>query len=264
MIDAATLRDRLPIGSLGDPFRFFPSVGSTNDQAKQQAEAGAPHGSLFVAEEQTAGRGRGVNRWSTPAGSALAMSVILRPADLQPGDTLALNVLGALAVAVAIEGFGGQPLIKWPNDVLLGGKKVAGVLVEAAWREQVMEYAVVGVGVNVRPAAVPPAEQLSFPAASVEGVLGEPIAREELLLSILRAMDHWLSRLDSPALLEAWQQRMAYAGEPVEVEGAAGRRRGRLHGVTQGGQLQLETEDGSLLVVGANFHGLRPVDFNLR
>lgn len=264
MIDESKLNERLPIGLLGEPNWFFPTIGSTNDQAKELAEAGAPHGSLLVAEEQTAGRGRGDHHWSTPAGSALAMSLILRPAAMQAGNPLALNVLGALSVAESIEAIGGRPQIKWPNDVLLEGKKVAGVLVEAAWREDALEYAVIGMGVNVRPAAVPPAAQLSFPAASVEGVLGETVDRAALLLSILRSMDYWLSRMDSASLLQAWQERMAYLGRMVEVEGAAGSYRGVLQGVTQQGQLRLESEGKGVLQVGADFHRLRPVDSDPR
>lgn len=256
--------ERLPVGSLGEPFWFFPTIGSTNDQAKQEAEAGAPHGALLVADEQTAGRGRGGNRWTTPAGSALAMSLILRP-SLPAGSTpFALNVLGALAVSEAVESIGGEPAIKWPNDVLMAGRKVAGVLVEAAWRESDLEYVVIGIGVNVQPAAVPAEHQVAFPAASVEGVLGRSVDRVELLVGILRSLDHWLDHLGSAELLAAWEERLAYVGQAVELESDTGSARVEMLGVTPEGRLRLRAADGSEMVAGDDFRSLRPVDSDRR
>jgi BirA family biotin operon repressor/biotin-[acetyl-CoA-carboxylase] ligase len=262
MFGESRLRELLPVGSLGAPFVFFPTIGSTNDLAKQKAEAGAPHGTLLIAEEQTAGRGRGDNRWSTPAGSALAFSLILRPGALPTGGPLALNVLGALAVSEAIESLGGEPQIKWPNDVLMAGKKVAGVLVEAAWREDKLEYTVIGIGVNVLPAAVPPDEQVSFPAASVEGLLSRKVDRVELLVAILRSLDHWLERLTMPALVTAWGRRLAYLGQAVVLESDAGSEQGILQGVTASGQLRLQAADGREWVAGDEFRGMRAVDYD--
>ncbi|MGA9533999.1 MAG: biotin--[acetyl-CoA-carboxylase] ligase [Anaerolineales bacterium] len=264
MVDSTSLAERLPVGSLGEPFWFFPTIGSTNDRAKEEAEAGAAHGALLVANEQTAGRGRGDNRWSTPAGSALALSLVLRPEPLSATGPLSLNVLGALAVSEAIEQLGGEPEIKWPNDVLLARRKVAGVLVEAAWREAELEYAVIGIGVNVKPAAVPADEQVSFPAASVEGLLKRPVDRDEMLIAILSSLDYWLGRLSTPALLEAWEGRLAYLGEAVILEKDTGPEQGILLGVTKDGRLRLQGADGTERVAGDDSRGLRPVDSDPR
>jgi BirA family biotin operon repressor/biotin-[acetyl-CoA-carboxylase] ligase len=188
------------------------------------------------------------------------MSLVVRPDDLSAGGLLALNVLGALSVAESIETLGGEPQIKWPNDVLLAGRKVAGVLVEAAWQETRLEYAVIGTGVNVLPGSVPPDREVAFPATSVAGVLGSPVDRGELLLRILGSLDRWLDALGSPALLEAWQRRLAYLGGQIVIEGPVGEERGVLAGISAAGGLVLEGTDGQRRSLGAGYHSLRPVD----
>ncbi|MFN2194988.1 MAG: biotin--[acetyl-CoA-carboxylase] ligase, partial [Anaerolineales bacterium] len=149
--------------------RYFPTVGSTNDLAAEWAARGAPEFSLVVADEQTAGRGRAGRQWHTPPGAALAFSLVLRPQDQPNLDIPRLTALGSLAVCTAlIDDYALPAQIKWPNDVLVNGKKLCGVLVEAAWQAGSIKYAVLGTGVNVAAAAVPQGVSLAFPATDIE------------------------------------------------------------------------------------------------
>ena len=107
MLTVERLRAGLPVDGLGEPLYFFSTIGSTNEYARELGEQGAPHGTLVVADEQTAGRGRGQNHWSTPPQSAIALSLVLRPEELAPDQVGRLNAIGALAVAEAIEALHG-------------------------------------------------------------------------------------------------------------------------------------------------------------
>lgn len=258
-MDVETLRRRLPVGGLGEPLEFHHQVGSTNDRAHALAAQGAPHGALVVAEEQTAGRGRAGRRWYTPPGAALALSLVLRPPALKPTQAAALPALGALAVAEALEAAGVRAEIKWPNDVLLAGRKVAGVLAEAVWEGAGLAYAVLGIGVNVRPQAVPPEDRLDFPATCVEAVVGQPVERAGLLVAVVAGVARWLPRLGEADLRQAWEARLAFRGQEVAVTGALGSLRGRVVGLADDGRLRLETEGGPVLVGFGEVH-LRPID----
>lgn len=260
MLDPGLLEASLPILGLGKPFYYFPTISSTNDKALALVEAGAPHGTLVVAEEQTAGRGRGGRRWLTPAGAAIALSLVLRwerPVGGVPGS---LSVYGALAVAEAAERLGRQAQIKWPNDVLVGGRKVAGVLVEAQWQGSSLVSAVVGIGVNLGPASVPPPGHADFPAGCLDEAGAGPIDPNAFVVELLRAAGHWYPKLGSPEMLAAWESRLAFKGTQVIVVDGAARKRGRLAGLDGEGNLVLEAAAGRRIVVGAAAADLRPID----
>jgi BirA family biotin operon repressor/biotin-[acetyl-CoA-carboxylase] ligase len=153
-MDERTLRKTLsgiPLGGL----RYFEQTGSTNDIALAWAAAGSPDLALVYAEEQTAGRGRGTRRWFTPAGAALAFSLVLRPLAGAEQPISLFSTLGALAVCEALEKHALQPQIKWPNDVLLNRRKVCGILAESVWLGEQVESVVLGVGLNIKPEAIP-------------------------------------------------------------------------------------------------------------
>ncbi len=170
---SAALAD-LPLGGL----RFFDSIGSTNDEALAWISEDAQDLSIVVADEQTAGRGRSGQKWLTPPGSALAFSLILRPSTLERTVPGRITGLGALALAQCCADLGiSTARIKWPNDLLLNGRKAAGILVESAWAGNVLDASVLGIGLNVTAAAVPPASQVTFPATSLETELGRPPER---------------------------------------------------------------------------------------
>jgi BirA family biotin operon repressor/biotin-[acetyl-CoA-carboxylase] ligase len=211
-------------GPLGRPRLHLRQVDSTNDRARILAVAGAPHGALVTAGEQTAGRGRQGRRWSAPAGTALLMSLVVRGAP-------ALLPLAA-AVAVA-EMAGPEAEIKWPNDVLIAGGKVAGILVEGRPLEG---WSVLGIGVNVAVAL----EELPVEVRGRAATLGREVGEIEATLeSLLAGLERWLAA--SPAaVLTAWRRRDALLGR--EVAWAGGRGRGA--GIDGEGRLVVALDGG--------------------
>lgn len=246
----------LPLGEI----RWFESIGSTNDEALAWASAGAPNGSLVAADRQTRGRGRLGRSWETHPGAALAVSLILRPAVDEMEYFGLFSPLGGLAVCQALESEYSLPAeIKWPNDVLVGRRKVCGVLAEAGWDGSALDSMVIGIGINVAPGSVPPAGQLNFPATCVEEALGRPVDRWRLLAAVVAQMIQLRPRLGSLQFLKAWEERLAYRGELVRLENSGGQPvNGTLLGVTSEGSLRLAREDGSEVHFSAGDVSLRP------
>jgi BirA family biotin operon repressor/biotin-[acetyl-CoA-carboxylase] ligase len=222
------------VSTLGTPHLHLRETTSTSDRARALAAAGAPHGTLVTAAAQTAGRGRQGRIWSAPPGRALLMSLVLRhPRRLLP-------LAAAVAVAEAAAATGADARIKWPNDVLIDGRKVAGVLAEARPQDG---WAVLGIGVNVavRPGELPP--ELRDTAATL-GL--EAVEVRTVLDRVLVELDHALA-LDTPVLLDAWRSRDALRGRPVEW--ASGR--GVAAGIDGEGRLVVELDDGGRTALGA-------------
>jgi BirA family biotin operon repressor/biotin-[acetyl-CoA-carboxylase] ligase len=235
------------VSRVGMPaLHFFPSIGSTNDEALAWAEAGAADYSLVVADQQTAGRGRLNRGWVTNPGAALAFSLVLHPSTDELEKLARFSPLAALAICAALEDlYGLAAQIKYPNDVLLNGRKTAGILVETAWNGSRPGALVIGAGINVAPESVPPAAEVSFPATCVESELGRPVDRWELLRAVLEKLVSWRERLASPEFMAAWRARLAFRGEPVSITATAGQdRTGRLLDVDDDGRLVLEDLDG--------------------
>ena len=242
------------------PFRYFPSIGSTMDEAQAWAEAGAPDGAVVAADEQTSGRGRLQRRWVTRPGSALAFSIVLRPTPAELPHLALLSPLGGLAVCTALEDtLGLAPQIKWPNDVLLARHKTCGILAEAFWQGPQLEAVILGIGINIAPGSVPPPQELLFPATCVEDFTHQPVERNTLMVAILDQLDGWRAQLGSPAFMDAWQARLAFRGEPVEIQFPANPVLvGRLQGVDADGNLRIELESGEMVSVAAGDVRLRP------
>jgi BirA family biotin operon repressor/biotin-[acetyl-CoA-carboxylase] ligase len=208
--------------SLGEPREHHETIGSTNQRARELAEGGAAHGTLVTAGEQTAGRGRQGRTWQTPAGVAIAASLVLREFDGL------LPLRAGLAVADVA---GATALVKWPNDVWIEGRKVAGILVEA--RD---DWAVLGIGVNVAldPATLPPE------VAAIAGTLGrEPSEVEPTLAELLARLEHWL-REGKSAVLAALRERDALLGRAVRWDGGSGEGAG----IDDAGALIVRLDDG--------------------
>jgi BirA family biotin operon repressor/biotin-[acetyl-CoA-carboxylase] ligase len=244
----------LPLGGI----RYYDQTGSTNDVALAWTDSGAPDLSLVYAEEQTAGRGRGDRAWFTPPGAALAFSLLFRPRSSEQASIPLFSALGALAVCQMLETLRLQPQIKWPNDVLLRGRKVCGILAESTWNGGSVDSIVVGIGINIKPASVPPPEQLNFPATCVEGEVllekavsvNQALDRGSLLRQTVLAILQWRELLTSPVFLQAWESRLAFRGEQVEIwgEGQA-LRAGELLGLAPDGSLSLKSPLGEVFSV---------------
>ena len=240
----AMVEARLKPGSLGLPFYYFPEIDSTNLEARRRAEAGAPHGTCLVAEHQTAGRGRLDRRWQAPKDSALLFSIILRP-ELSLRRVFALNNLISLAVCRSLEKHGGVgAAIKWPNDVYLEGKKLAGVLTEFTSRAEAVEYAVVGVGLNVNQ-KLDWLAGLDQPAMSLMAATGHAWDRATLLAQILEEMtalhEHFMSG-GGQVLAQEYAERSLILGLEVTVREGKAVRKGKAVGFAPEGALLLEEE----------------------
>lgn len=245
----------LPLGDL----RFFESISSTNDEALAWAAQDAPDLSLVIADEQTSGRGRSGRKWFTPPKTALAFSLILRPTAAERTHPARTTGLGALALADSLRTIGLAPQIKWPNDVLLNGKKVAGILVESVWTGDTLDASVLGMGVNVLAASVPPADQTLFPATSIENELGNPIEPTELFSDILASLIGWRSRLGTNKFMQAWEDALAFRGKQVQVwAGNDEPLTGFLLGLESDGSLRLRDERGNPVTVQFGEIHLRP------
>jgi BirA family transcriptional regulator, biotin operon repressor / biotin---[acetyl-CoA-carboxylase] ligase len=175
--------------------------------------------------------------------------------------------LGGLAVSATLQrGYGIDAQIKWPNDVLVGGRKLCGVLAEAAWMGAEMNAVILGIGVNVTPQAVPPLEDQAFPATSVEQALGQPVDRAQLLHDILKNLLYWRRRLDTTDFWRAWNANLAFKGEwvtlqpglPPESGQAEPPMRGRLLGLDRLGNLRVQDEQGQEFTFTTGELHLRP------
>ncbi len=246
---------QLPIPTI----KWFDSIGSTNDFALQWAEEGAPEGALVIADHQSAGRGRMQRRWITSPGSALAFSLILYPRDEETSKLTRFSGLGALSVSKALDEIGLKSEIKWPNDVLLARQKIAGVLVEIVWRGDCLQALVIGIGLNVSAASVPPPSELLFPATCVETILGKAVNRWKLLGSILTHLFQLRPQLCQASFLAEWEKRLAFHQEWVQVEQPDQTTiLGQVLGLSENGGLQLRTEKQALVTVTAGDVRLRP------
>lgn len=247
---------KLPLASC----RYYDTIGSTNDKALAWASRGAPDFSLIIADEQTSGRGRMERAWFTPPHSALAMSLILHPTTVERAHPSRTTGLLAVSLAESLLKLGLAPQIKWPNDVLLAGRKVAGILVESSWMGEELEALVLGMGVNVLNPSVPPADQLLFPATSIETELGHPVDRAGLLADILTRVLDLRPTLGTDVFLKAWEARLAFRGQQVQVEDRSGKSiSGELIGLESDGSLCLRNEDGKSVTVHSGEVHLRPL-----
>jgi BirA family transcriptional regulator, biotin operon repressor / biotin---[acetyl-CoA-carboxylase] ligase len=217
--------------ALGCPRLHLRETTSTNDRGRELAAAGAPHGTVVTAAAQSAGRGRQGRTWTAPPGAALLMSVILREPPALLSLAAAVGVAGAL---------GEQARIKWPNDVLVDGRKVAGILVEGRPQDH---WAVVGIGVNV---AVEP-DQFPSELRDSAGTLGRSRVDVELVLAdVLASLDSALA-LSQDAMLDMWRARDALLGREVRWSGG----RGVANGIDDGGRLLVDLPGGGQAALDA-------------
>jgi BirA family biotin operon repressor/biotin-[acetyl-CoA-carboxylase] ligase len=227
--------------------QHFMSVTSTNTLLLEAAAASEPEGTVYVADEQTAGRGRGGHAWHSAPGDGLYISALVHPALLLR-DALWLSLTAGVAAHRAICETGGVGVdIRWPNDLLLGEKKLGGILVEtsaASGPGAALHYAVIGIGINVNHATFP--TELSALATSLRLVTGRGVSRQALLVALLRALDHELTLLEtnSPDLLTRFSALSSWVrGKRVRVPEQGGYT-GRTAGLDERGFLLVDCDDG--------------------
>jgi BirA family biotin operon repressor/biotin-[acetyl-CoA-carboxylase] ligase len=244
-----------------DKLQHLASVGSTNALALDAAQVGAAHGSVWVADEQTSGRGRGNHAWHSAAGDGLYVSVLLRP-KMALVDALWLSLAAGLAVQKAIANVTGlEPDIRWPNDLMIGNRKCGGILVETSVvasqsdAPATLRHAVVGVGINVNHQSFP--DELEAFATSLRRENGKPWAREQILIALLRTLEKEIALLEAElhgsstetGLLDRFASASSWVrGKPVKVDEGGG-----YTGVTDGldarGFLRVAGDDGVLHTV---------------
>jgi BirA family biotin operon repressor/biotin-[acetyl-CoA-carboxylase] ligase len=240
-------RERL--GRIGSTAVFFDTVGSTNDVAASLAAAGDNEGAVVVADRQTAGRGRRGHTWFSPPGSGLYASVILMPGRTRVDPmraTLLLTLAAGVALAEAVELETGLNVdLKWPNDLYVGRRKLAGILAEGSGRGATIDAIILGFGINLKPMAYPP--ELADKATSLESEIGRAVDRHGVLVATLIALarrydDLLEGRFD--AILDAWRRRAPSAvGARVAWTTASGTQSGITSGIDDNGALLVRVGD---------------------
>lgn len=249
-LSVAAIRRELAGIGIGQMLHVYGTIDSTTARLARLAHEGARDGTVVIADEQTAGRARADAPWFSPPGVNLYVSVLFRrPLTIKAVPVFAFTA--SLAVADTVEELGLHPVIKWPNDVLVEGKKVAGTRVECAMRGEVVDYVILGVGVNLN---VTPAELLAALgpagrfATSLGAFLREPIDRNAFAAAYLRALDEWTGIYDAhgpSTVLDAWRDRDILSGRRVDVHEAGGTvYQGRVLGVEASGALVVQDTRG--------------------
>lgn len=217
------LAARLPFGRMGSAFYALRVTPSTQDELRRLAERGTPEGGVVVADHQTQGRGRHGRAWVDEPGANLLFSVLLRP-EIAPALIPQLSLLAAVASAEALGAAAGLAVrIRWPNDLLVGERKVGGILAEAAAVGERVAYVILGIGINVNQAAFVP--DLRAQATSLALEAGRSLDRELLLEALLGSLDRWYARYlreGFPPVREGWRQAAVTLGQHVNGAGVAG------------------------------------------
>ena len=259
-VDEKTLVQQLADLPLGE-IHFFNELPSTNRTAMEWITQHPLEYSLFVADHQTAGYGRNQRSWFASAGASLSFSLILYPTRQELQALPLFSALAAVAVCTALETcFSTEKAqIKWPNDVLLDEKKCAGILCESRWQGSINEGLVMGIGINIRSAAVPPATDLLFPATCLEDALGVSVDSWKFLHVILEQLLHYRGFFPSSTFLQTWQNRLAFRGQVVTLTSNDGQQQGIMQGVDEQGFLVIKEKSGRLHHFSLGDVSLRPV-----
>ena len=246
-----TIADQIHTKWAGKTVHFARKTDSTNLWIKRLAKEGAPEGTLALAEFQSAGRGRLGRSWEVPEGTSVMMSILLRP-KFEPQYAPMLTLVMGMAVAKAVKKFGFDVSIKWPNDVVVSHKKICGILTEMGVRDGKIDYAVIGVGINVNIREFP--EEMADKATSLYLERGREFDRSQIPGLVMEAFEEYYEKFaatcDLSGLKEEYESILANYNQPVRVlakepyEGVA-------RGITDGGELLVEKTDGTIVAVSA-------------
>jgi BirA family biotin operon repressor/biotin-[acetyl-CoA-carboxylase] ligase len=234
---------------VGRDIRVFLETTSTNDVIEKLARDGVREGAVVFAESQTQGRGRLGRKWLSPARRGLWFSVLLRP-DLRPQEVTRLTIASATALRRAIETQTGlKAEIKWPNDILIHGRKVAGILTELSAELDVVKYVILGIGVDVNINSGEFPAELRKLATSLKAELGKPVSRADLAVAMLRELDRDYTRIAGgrfPALADEWEEHGTTIGHEVVIRMGDRQISGRAESLGEDGELLVRTDHGHL------------------
>lgn len=240
---------RKDLSFIGNRIYYISKTGSTNEDAKKLAQQGAPHGTLVLAEKQEKGKGRLKRPWISPQGG-IWLSIILRP-DLSPEQAPKLTMLSAVAVADVIrEGIDLEAFIKWPNDILIEGKKVCGILTEMSAEIDMVNYVIIGIGINVNNTAFP--QELENKSTSLKLSKGEIIPRADFLAAVLEKFEYYYKVFEARGfeeVLKKWRLLCGNLGKPVRIFGRNDSFEGVALDIDEDGALLVKKDDGSVIRV---------------
>ena len=252
---------RLQTERMGRQIRYFSRIDSTNQYAKRIAEEGAPDGTLIIADEQTAGKGRSGRTWVTPPAEAIAFTLLLRP-KLSPDRISMVTLVMGLAVTNAVNSlYGVSAGIKWPNDVVIKGRKLCGILTEMSAEVRQVNYIVIGVGINANLTSFP--EEIREIATSLRLELGCDINRAELIARVMTEFERLYAEFEAQgdlgAVMQEYNELCLNAGSKVRVLDPNGEYTGTSRGINSMGELLVETEDGKMQEVYAGEVSVRGI-----
>lgn len=234
--------------SLGSRIKLLSSVTSTQEEVRRLAEEGAPHGTLVVAEEQTAGRGRQGRRWYSPPGKGIWMSLLLRP-DRQPVSIAPqLTLLTAVAVCRAVRKFGVDAGIKWPNDILVDGRKLCGILVESIAEDELIRYAIAGIGIDVSLQLEDIPQELHPVVTSLQISSGRRVERTALIGAVLTEMEQLYQLYTEKGFVpiaHLWEALSVTLGRRITIRTPDGEISGQATALAENGALLLLEDSGN-------------------
>ena len=261
MLNQQEIVSRISSKWAGRKVVFLEETGSTNVEAKALAEQGAVHGTLVVADSQSGGKGRRGRSWHSPKGSAIAMSLILKP-QLEPEKASMLTLVQAMAVAKALEELGGErPQIKWPNDILINQKKVCGILTEMHLDKTKISSIIIGCGINVNQDCFP--KEIEEIATSLKMEMGQEQSRAKLIGRICELFEEYFEKFmdtkDLSGLAEEYNDFLISKGRQVKVLDPQGEFTGEALGVNVRGELLVKKADGETVKVYAGEVSVRGI-----
>ena len=227
---------------------FYHEIGSTNDECKKLAEEGAKHGTLVVAEKQTKGKGRRGRSWESPKGTGIWMTLLLRP-DIEPYNSSGLTLVTAMAINKAVQEITGlDAKIKWPNDIVVNGKKVTGILTEMSAQPEMINYIVIGIGINVNTEEFP--EDIAKTASSLKIESGKTIKRSSIIALFGKYFEQYYAKYiktqDMSLLIDEYNKELINVDRQIKVLAKENSYTGIAKGINRHGELIVETENKEL------------------
>ena len=252
LIDSPDVMSKAEIESLvdtkwaGKTVVYYDKIDSTNNRAKEAGDNGAAHGTLFVADMQVAGKGRRGRVWKSPSGSSIYMTILLYP-DIPPVKAPQLTLLMAIAVAEGIQEVTGlETKIKWPNDIVVNGRKICGILTEMSTEIDYINHVVIGAGINVNQDTFP--DDIKATASSLKLELGKSVKRSELIAAVMKSFEKcyeiFILKDDLSGFLDVYNSLMVFGDQEVKVLEPGNEYKAHAIGINQTGELIVRTPDG--------------------